>query len=67
MVRVIGTDRSLVATDVGDEWEMLKDLHGIVQKTGIARASGSIPWHAVSFPDLGKVVRVRDDALELVG
>ncbi len=69
LVRVITDDRGLVALTVDAEWELLKekDIFGLVEKTNIASASGSIPWHAVGFPDLGKVVRVRGDALELVG
>lgn len=67
LVRVITNDRGLVALADDEEWHMLKDAYGIVKKTVIARTRDSIPWHAVSFPDLGKVVRVRDDAMELIG
>ena len=67
LVQVTTSDRGLVALTADEEWDALKGLYGIVEKTDIARASGSVPWHAVSFPDLGKVIRVRVDAMELVG
>ena len=67
IVRMITSDRGLVALSDDAEWDVLKNACGIVKKINIAHTRDSIPWHAVSFPDLGKVIRVRADAMKLIG